>query len=115
MSIANIWKFRDALLARRTELEKQLADSAESAEAVDLDQPIGRLSRMDAMQQQQMTLAGRRIAEQRLRQIAAALERIEADAYGICVACEEEIDPDRLRARPESPFCVDCQERRERR
>ncbi|PNU18830.1 hypothetical protein C2E25_15690 [Geothermobacter hydrogeniphilus] len=115
MSTADIRKFKDALLARRVELEKQLTSSAESAAAVDLDQPIGRLSRMDAMQQQQMTLAGRRIAEQRLQQIAAALERIATDAYGICVDCEEEIDPARLRARPESPFCVDCQERRERR
>jgi len=106
--------YKAALLQRRAELEQQLSSSAEAAGTVELDQPIGRLSRMDAMQQQQMTLANRRIAETRLQQIAAALERIDSGDFGICVECEEEIDAARLRARPESPFCVDCQGRRER-
>jgi len=107
-------ELKKCLLQKRLDLQKQLASSVDAAGTVELDQPIGRLSRMDAMQQQQMAKASRRIAEQRLLQIDAALTRMAGGDYGICVECEEEIDLARLQARPESPFCVDCQGRRER-
>lgn len=45
---------------------------------------------------------------QKLRDIDAALERIELGEYGICPRCEEEIEPRRLEVRPFSRFCVDC-------
>lgn len=45
---------------------------------------------------------------QKLRDIDAALERIERGEYGICPRCEEEIEPRRLEVRPFSRFCVDC-------
>lgn len=106
-------ELKTILLQKQQDLQKQLTSSVDAAGTVDLDQPIGRLSRMDAMQQQQMAKASRRIAEQRLLQIEAALARFAAGDYGICVECEEEIDLARLQARPESPFCVDCQGRRE--
>ena len=43
-----------ALLELREDLQKQLDDSTDGAKPVSLDEPIGRLSRMDAMQAQQM-------------------------------------------------------------
>jgi len=82
---------------------------------VDLDEPIGRISRVDAMQQQKMLAANRQAAQQRRRQVEAALDRIEAGEYGECQGCGEEIEPRRLRAQPEAPLCLDCQSRRERR
>lgn len=106
--------FQSSLHLRRKELEVQLTSSADGAKPVDLDTPIGRLSRMDAMQQQQMAQASRRIAEQRLLQIDAALQRIATEDYGLCVECDEEIGLARLAARPETPFCVVCQSRREK-
>jgi DnaK suppressor protein len=104
-----------ALLERRSGLLKQLEDSSDGAKPVGLDQPIGRLSRMDAMQQQSMVQANRRTARTRLARIEAALERYDADEYGLCVACEEEIGYARLEARPETPFCITCQGKRETR
>lgn len=44
----------------------------------------------------------------RIRDIDAALARIDQGAYGICVACEEEIAPRRLEVRPFSRYCIDC-------
>lgn len=44
----------------------------------------------------------------KLRDIDAALERIEQGEYGICASCEEEISPERMRVRPFSRFCIEC-------
>lgn len=81
----------------------------ESARPVDLETPIGRLSRMDAIQQKHMSAASLEQARLRLRQIEAALKAIELGTYGFCRKCEEPIGSRRLRARPETPFCLDCQ------
>ncbi len=110
-----IAELKKLLSTRRTELEALIDDAADGAKPVSLDQPIGRLSRMDALQQQSMSQASRQVAARRLEQVRAALQRIETGAYGYCLDCEEEIDLARLRARPEAPFCLDCQADREKR
>ncbi|MCD6527845.1 MAG: TraR/DksA family transcriptional regulator [Desulfuromonas sp.] len=113
LTSAQLAELHQQLLQLRVELRQLLAESAEQSQPVDLDKPIGRLSRMDEMQQQSMAQANRRSTEQRLGQIEAALARIGRDEYGWCVACEEEIGCGRLKARPEAPFCLSCQTQRE--
>ena len=106
-------KLYNELLALRDELQKLLADSSDGAQPVSLDEPIGRLSRMDAMQQQSMVQANRRTAQTRLTRIETALRRCANDDYGLCANCEEEIGYARLKAQPEAPFCIDCQSSKE--
>ncbi len=106
---------RRALLALGGELAQMLSSSAQAAKPVDLDEPIGRLSRMDAMQQQNMAAANRRAAQVRQKQVTAALVRIDEDEYGDCLDCGESIAAGRLEATPEAPFCIQCQSSRERR
>ena len=105
---------RDRLVALRDELNARLTNTAEDARPVDLDQPIGRLSRVDAMQQQSMLAANRTAVMRRCQQVEAALRRIDEDEYGDCASCGEPIDPRRLEATPEAPLCVVCQGLRER-
>ena len=107
-------EMKKRLLKLREELAGMLANSLESSKPVGLDQPIGRLSRMDALQQQSMTQASRRAAEVRISKIDNAMHRINRDSYGYCLECEEEIGYARLHAQPEAPFCLDCQSQRER-
>ena len=97
------------LIALQQELTQLLDDSQPSCQAVDLDQPIGRLSRIDALQQQAMAKANREGHQRRLKLIDSALLMIRQDRYGECRRCEEPIGYSRLKARPESPFCLDCQ------
>ena len=104
-----------ALLALAEELRATIASATDAARPVDLDQPIGRVSRIDAIQQQSMVKANRQAAELRLRQVAAALRRIDEDDYGECMGCGEDIGFGRLEARPEAPFCIACQSRSEKR
>ena len=97
------------------ELRRQLETADAAARPVDLDEPIGRVSRIDAIQQQSMAQANRRGAQLRLQQVRAALERLADDEYGSCAQCGEPVGFARLRVRPETPFCVGCQSQREQR
>ena len=95
------------------EIESALETSSDSERPVDLEEPIGRLSRIDAIQQQKMARASRDRLQGRLRAIRAALERIDKDAYGECALCDDPIGYGRLSARPETPLCMPCQSERE--
>jgi len=98
------------LRAAREELKQLLEMTREGTQTVELDQPIGRLTRMDAMQQQSLSSANRRDHDLRRRQVQQALNLIERGDYGLCRRCEDPIGYPRLKARPESPYCLDCQD-----
>lgn len=101
--------FRDRLIARRRELLDLVGSSAESRKPVELDQTrVGRLSRMDALQNQAMSLESERRRQLELRRIEASLKRIEEGDYGYCVACGEQIPLRRLELDPTLPTCVNC-------
>ena len=111
---SDIAELRDRLHTLRDELDTLLKGTGEGSRPVDLDQPIGRLSRVDALQQQSMAAASHASALRRRQQVGAALHRIEDGEYGECRSCGEAIESRRLDAHPETPFCVSCQELRER-
>jgi DnaK suppressor protein len=101
---------RAQLVQLVAELEGALLTSAGSAAPVVLDQSsVGRLSRMDAMQQQAMAKATRQKAQLRLTQCKSALSSFDRGEYGLCRKCEEPIGCPRLSAKPEAPFCLECQ------
>lgn len=106
---AQVEELYEDMLALRVELGELLDANKEQSKPVELDQAaIGRLSRMDAIQQQQMAGAQQRRNQLRLKQLEAALERFEDDDYGWCARCELPIGYKRLKARPESPMCITC-------
>lgn len=109
-----IGELRAALEALERELSRTVEQSRDGARVVSLDEPIGRLSRMDAIQQQKMAEASRRQHELRVSQVKVALAAMHTGEYGVCRRCEEPIGLPRLRARPETILCVDCQGSRER-
>jgi len=81
----------------------------DSTATVMLDQSsVGRLSRMDALQGQQMALEAERRRKQELLQIKAALVRLENDEFGYCATCGEEIAAGRLAINPIALHCVKC-------
>jgi len=101
--------FRQRLLTMRAEVVSLQGVSGDSRAVVELDQQsVGRLSRMDAMQQQAMALATEQQRQQHLARIDSALARIEAGTYGECVRCGEEISEKRLLADLTVTLCIDC-------
>lgn len=108
--------YRNLLLQQRENLRIIAADAAESAEPVELDQTrVGRLTRMDALQAQAMSLQTGRRRELQLQKIEAALNRMEKTGYGYCLRCEEQIPEKRLEIDPCATLCIRCASKKENR
>jgi len=101
--------YKKILLALKEELLQAQETGDQAEQTVELDQAsVGRLSRMDAMRAQAMSIeTGRRRREQ-LMQIAGALQRIEENEYGYCNECGEEIAAARLAINPTTQLCIQC-------
>ena len=100
---------RNRLTSRKADLEELSAISADDRAAVKLDQQsVGRLSRMDAMQQQAMSQAQERARAAELVRIDQAFRRLEDGEYGYCQDCGEEIPDKRLEIDPSAATCVKC-------
>ena len=100
---------RTLLLRLRNDLEAVADTGDKSAATVELDQSrVGRLSRMDALQAQAMAQASGRRRDQALRDITAALARIDSGDYGLCESCEEPIAEKRLQFDPAARLCIAC-------
>ena len=101
--------FHRKLIALREEIKSHEAADKESRRPIELDQQRqGRLSRMDALQAQQMSQALIRRRAQTLRRIDAALDRLAEGEFGYCITCGEAIDVKRLEIDPTTPQCADC-------
>jgi len=101
--------YRSKLQAEVSELRDLSTVSKEGRAPVALDQQsVGRLSRMDAMQQQSMDIAREERRQARLAVLVAALGRLDEDEYGYCLRCGEDIPAARLDVDPAVTLCVDC-------
>jgi len=100
---------RKKLAALQSELQELESHSGDAGDTVVLDQSkVGRLSRMDAMQAQQMALEASRRRQLQLQKVVGALRRLDAGEYGFCFICHEEIDDRRLEVDPTSTRCMAC-------
>ncbi len=90
------------------DLRLEIVSMEEQSRTVDLDQPIGRLSRMDSLTSQGIALSTLNKAKVRLTRLKIALQRVEDHEFGFCENCGEEIAFKRLRALPESTLCIHC-------
>lgn len=103
--------FQQKLQALSVQLRQLLSGQEDKAKPVILDQQsVGRVSRIDAIAQQQMLKANVKQTEQRLALVLAALKRFAEDEYGYCMACDEIIAIARLEIKPEAQYCIKCQE-----
>lgn len=106
--------FCELIAAQLAQVELALAQADANAGTVMLDQSsVGRLSRMDAMQQQAMASSQRALLQRRKAQLQAAMKRLENGSFGTCCDCGDDIALPRLEADAGTPFCADCQAGRE--
>jgi len=100
---------RQRLLDLKEELLALSRSGHDDRKPVELDQQsVGRLSRLDSMQVQAMARAADARRAMAIRQIDAALIRMDEGEYGWCVECGEEIAPKRLGSDPAAPRCSAC-------
>jgi RNA polymerase-binding transcription factor len=106
--------FRERLAERLIELNGLAETGDDAAKPVELDQSrVGRLSRMDAMQAQAMSIETKRRREGEVLRINAALERINNGHFGNCLECDEPIPTARLKFDPSTLLCINCAANRE--
>ena len=95
----------------REELER-LREEASNEEvdpqAVAVDVAIGRLSRLDSMQMEEVRKDATRRRNQRIHELQEALRKMDDGSYGVCNGCGEWIPYQRLEQRPEALLCGSC-------
>lgn len=100
-------KYRRLLAQAETEAKERLAHGRPGIAITTHGDDIDRLTEL--MEREHNITAALRSSEA-LRQIHAALARIDAGTYGYCLECGEPIPEKRLHALPWAPHCIECQE-----
>lgn len=96
-------------------IEKELAKTARSIEdykemtqPIEPDDAIGRISRMDAINNKSVTEAALRAAQHKLNDLKDVLRRVDAKDFGICVNCKNPIAIQRIILVPQAKVCMEC-------
>ena len=106
-----IQQLKELINSQLVDLKQQLILVEESSKTVELDQTMmGRVSRIDAIQQQKIAQAGLERDKLHCLQLTKALKLIGSEDYGYCFECDNEIGFSRLSIKPESIYCVSCQQ-----
>ena len=109
MTEADTTRLSDLIRSRLRELQDEDTLGQQCQAVVQLDQQaVGRLSRMDALQNQAMATAQQTRRNIEKQQLLAALSRIEEGEYGYCEDCGEDIPIRRLELNPVAAKCVNC-------
>lgn len=89
-------------------VEIRIAEYKDLTQPVEPDCAIGRISRMDAINNKSVTEASLRQAESKLKNLQRVLAKVGTSDFGICIKCGKPIPPARILYRPESLYCVNC-------
>ena len=88
--------------------EKSIQDYKELTKPIAPNDAIGRVSRMDAINNKSVNEASLRQAEIKLNNLKRVLSKINDTDFGICLKCKHAIPIGRILIRPESLLCVNC-------
>ena len=109
MDDTQIGEYRRRLRDELDALKREDDLGREGRQTVSLDQQsVGRLSRMDALQQQAMARATLSRRSQRRQRVQAALARIDEGEFGYCTDCGDQIESRRLDLDPTTALCLSC-------
>ncbi|MDO5978725.1 TraR/DksA family transcriptional regulator [Flavivirga spongiicola] len=96
------------ILEEISKTEKAILDYKELTKPIAPDVSIGRVSRMDAINNKSVNEASLRQAEIKLGNLKRVLDRFGTDDFGICLKCKQAIPVGRILIRPQSLLCVNC-------
>jgi DnaK suppressor protein len=106
MKKADLERYKGLLEAK----QQELAQSLRTREPISFQRTSEPEEEAQRTAEQDLAVQDRNRAAEMLRQTRAALDRIEDGSYGVCLSCEQEIEPRRLAAVPSAAYCVRCQE-----
>ncbi|RIA08307.1 TraR/DksA family transcriptional regulator [Flavobacteriaceae bacterium MAR_2010_72] len=99
---------RATILNEISKTEKAVSDYKELTKPISPNNAIGRVSRMDAINNRSVNEASLRQAEIKLTNLQRALSKLDDPDFGICLKCKQHIPIGRILIRPESFLCVNC-------
>lgn len=105
--------YRKKLVARREELMKTIARTQEEGRTADEDPTVDLADKAANSYTKEFLFGMTNTDRTILNMIDAALKRIQADQYGVCANCQEEMQQKRLEAVPWAKHCIACQEKME--
>lgn len=101
-------EIKSILLKEIARTEQSIEDYKDLTQPIAPDSAIGRISRMDAINNKSVTEASLRQAEEKLKNLNTVFSKLGSKDFGICQKCGQEIHIRRIMMRPESLFCVHC-------
>jgi DnaK suppressor protein len=99
---------RQKLLDEILKTQSLIEEYREMTKPIAPDVAIGRISRMDAINNKSVTEAALRQSEEKLLDLQRVLSRINEKDFGLCLKCHKQIPLGRILIRPESLYCVNC-------
>ncbi len=105
--------YKKKLLARREELMKTIARTQEEGRTADEDPTVDLADKAANSYTKEFLFGMTNTDRKILNLIDAALKRIQAEEYGVCANCQEEMQQKRLEAVPWAKHCISCQEKME--
>ncbi len=101
-------KIRELLNSEIAKTEEKVVRYEDLAQPISPDNAIGRVSRMDAINNKSIVDAALRKAKERLRGLKSSLDKLDSSDFGICIKCKNNIPIERILLAPQSSFCVNC-------
>jgi DnaK suppressor protein len=111
MSKGEINKFRTALAVKQSELAPRLRNR----DGIAIEKTPDALDEVQLAMERELTTRNLERESKVLREVRAALDRIQDGSFGTCLNCDEEISLRRLKAVPWTQLCIACQEQDDRR
>lgn len=100
--------FKDRLMELIELQENEIAMLESMTQPISPENSIGRVSRMDAIQNKGISEASLRNKKSKLSKLKVALSKVDKDNFGVCSRCERPIQVARLMYMPESSRCLNC-------
>ena len=88
--------------------EKSIEDYKEMTQPIEPDDAIGRVSRMDAINNKSVMEAALRSAQRKLNDLQDVLRRVNGNDFGICINCKKPIPIQRILLVPQAQICMNC-------
>src|SRR5438045_8414611 len=106
MTKSELNKFKHVLEAKQAELVQLVRNR----DGIAIEQSPDALDEVQNAAERELAIRNLDRESNLLRNVRAALRRIEEGSFGVCVHCDEEISPKRVAAVPWTPYCIQCQE-----
>ena len=91
-----------------TKTQETIVEYKELTKPISPENAIGRISRMDAINNKSVAEAALRQAEAKLHKLNEVLESVEEKEFGLCLKCKQPIPIGRILLMPQSRYCVNC-------